>query len=455
MLALCLNLLLAAQPVDLVMTANHVVTMDAERRVIENGAVAISKGAIVAVGPRAEIDKAYTAKQRIDRPNSILMPGLINAHTHAPMALFRGIADDLRLDEWLTKFIFPAEAKNLNPAFIRAGAQLALLEMLLGGTTTFVDMYYFEDLIAEEARKAGMRGVLGQTVIQFPVADHKTPEAALAWTEKFFQRFDDDPLITPAIAPHALYTNSDGTLKAARALANKYRKPLIIHLSETRKENADMLAKHGMSPTKKLEALGVLDGWTISAHGVHLDGGDIRSLSAKRTGVAHCPSSNMKLASGIAPVLSLLAGGVAVGLGTDGPAGSNNDFNMFEEMDLASKLQKVAAMNPEALPALKTVELATIDGAKAIGLDKKIGSIEVGKRADLITVSLDAAHAVPMYNVYSQLVNALKASDVRDVVIEGRVVVRNAKPMTLDPVAIRAAAERYRKAIAASLKKPA
>lgn len=443
--------LLAADKVDFIVSAHHVVTMDTERRVIENGAVAVRGGAIVAAGTRAEIDSKYRGK-KIDRGDAILMPGLINTHTHAPMSLFRGVADDLPLQEWLEKFIFPAEARNLNPEFIRWGTRLACLEMLLGGTTTYVDMYYFEDLIAEETKKAGMRAILGETVIQFPVADAKSPKESLAFTEKFFERFKNDPLITPAVAPHALYTNKDEDLKAARALANKYKLPLVIHLSETLRENRDILHARNMSPTRTLDSLGVLDGWTIAAHSVHVDDTDLSILKKRSTGVAHCPSSNMKLASGIAPVLKMFKLGIPVGVGTDGPAGSNNDFNLFEEMDLASKLAKVSAMDPVALPAQKAVEMATIEGAKAAGLEKKIGSLEAGKRADMIVVQLDQPHAVPMFNVYSQLVYALKASDVTDVMVEGAWVIRERKPLTLDEKAIRTKAAEYQTRIAASLK---
>jgi 5-methylthioadenosine/S-adenosylhomocysteine deaminase len=431
---------------DTVIGARYVVTMDARRQLIEDGAVRVRGGEIVAVGQRASV-----GRPTIQLGDAILMPGLINAHTHAPMSLFRGVADDLPLQEWLEKFIFPAEARNLNPEFIRWGTRLACLEMLLGGVTTFVDMYYFEELIAEETKRAGMRGVLGQTVIRFPVADAKTPAEALARTEKFFEQYRDDPLIVPAVAPHALYTNSDEDLKQARALANRYRRPLVIHLSETLRENRDTIHARQVSPTRVLENLGVLDGWTIAAHAVWMDDADLAIAKRRATGIAHCPSSNMKLASGIAPVLKMFSLGIPVGLGTDGPAGSNNDFSLFEEMDLASKLAKVHSQDSTALPAEKAVAMATIEGAKAIGLADKIGSIEPGKRADLVAVRLDQPHAMPMFKVYSQLVYALKASDVSDVMVEGRWLVRARRPQTLDPRAIRAKAAEYQAAIRRSL----
>jgi len=448
MIRCCVSLFLViglsgAEPVDLIVSGRQVVTMDAGGRIINGGAVAVKGERIVAVGPRGEIDKTYKAKQRIDRPDALITPGLVNTHTHAPMSLFRGIADDLRLQEWLEKYIFPAEAKNVTPEFVRAGTQLAVLEMLLGGTTTYTDMYYFEEVIGEATAAAGMRAVLGQTIIQFPVPDAKTPQLGLARAEAFLKQFAGHRLITPAVAPHALYTNSDETLRATRALANKYGVPLVIHVSETKREFDESIQKRGLTPVQALAKLGVFDGRTVAAHGVWLDDADIATLAQKQVGVAHCPSSNMKLSSGVAPLPKLLKAGVALGLGPDGPAGSNNDFNLFEEMDLAAKLQKVITMDPEVVPAKAAFTMATMGGARVLGMEKEIGSIEVGKRADVIAVRMDGPHAWPMFNVYSQLVYALKASDVSDVVINGKIVVRDRKTLTLDKAKIQAEAERY------------
>jgi 5-methylthioadenosine/S-adenosylhomocysteine deaminase len=442
----------AAEPVDLVVSARYVMTMDAGRRIIDNGAVAIKGERIVAVGTRTAIDRQYTPRRRIDSGNAILSPGLINTHTHAPMSLFRGIADDMILQDWLTKFIFPAEAKNVNPDFVRWGTKLAVLEMLLSGTTTYTDMYYFEELIAEETKRAGMRGVLGETIIGFPVSDAKTPAESLARTEAFFKKYANDSLIVPAVAPHAQYTNSDETLKACRALANKYNRPLLIHLSETKKENDDTQAKRGMSPTGLLNSLGVFDGRTVAAHGVWLDNADLEIVKNKNVGLAHCPSSNMKLASGVAPVVKILSMGIAMGLGPDGPAGSNNDFNMFEEIDLAAKLQKVTLMDPTVLPAITAVEMATIIGARALGMEAEIGSLEKGKRADMITISLAVPNAEPLYNVYSQFAYALKGSDVNDVIVNGKILVRNRTALTLDRPAIMKMAAEYGAKVQKSLK---
>ncbi|HXF27823.1 MAG TPA: amidohydrolase [Bryobacteraceae bacterium] len=443
---------LHAETVDWIVTAKYVVTMDTARGLIENGAVAVRGDRIVGVGPASEIQKNFTAPHRLNRPNAILMPGLINAHTHAAMSLFRGIADDLRLQDWLEHYIFRAEARNVSPDFVYWGTKLACLEMMLSGTTTFVDMYYFEDRVADATREAGMRGVLGETVIGFPSPDAKTPRDALARTERLLTRFKNDPLIVPAVAPHALYTNSPETLKAARALANRYAAPLIIHLAETKKENEDSRAKYGMSATAFLDSIGVFNGRTIAAHGVWLDNDDIRILRERGVGVAHCPSSNMKLASGVAPVMKLLQAGVPVGLGTDGPAGSNNDFDLMEEMNLAANLQKVSTGDPQALPAKQAIVMATILGAKAIGMEKEIGSLEKGKRADLITIRIDRPNAVPLYNVYSQIVYALKGCDVEDVMVNGQPIVREGRSLTLNEAAILAAARRYQKQISSSLK---
>jgi 5-methylthioadenosine/S-adenosylhomocysteine deaminase len=444
--------ILHAAPADWIWTARYVVTMDAQRRVIENGAVAMVGDHIAAVGPRAEIERDWQPKQRMDVPDGILTPGLINAHTHVPMSLFRGIADDLTLQEWLEKHIFPSEAKNVDAEFVRWGTRLSCLEMALSGTTTFVDMYYFEDTIAQTAKEAGLRGILGETIIQFPAPDYKTPQAALAATEKYFKAYANDPLIVPAVAPHAIYTNTPETLKAARALADRYAKPLVIHLAETRKENDDALARYHMSPTAALDSMGVLKNWTIAAHGVWLNDGDLGILKINGVGISHNPSSNMKLASGVAPVVKMLDMGIAVGLGTDGVAGSNNDTDLMQEIDLAAKLQKVATGDPRALPAEQAFAMATILGARAIGMEKLIGSLEPSKRADLIAIRLNAPHAAPLYNVYSQLAYALKGSDVADVMVNGRMIVRDRKMLTIDQSAVMAKAAEYQKRIQQSLK---
>lgn len=446
--ALCLK---AAEPVDSIWSAKYVVTMDAERRVIDDGAVAVRGERIVAVGKRAEIERLYKPRRRLARPQSLIAPGLINTHTHAPMSLFRGLAGDLRLEEWLEKYIFPAERKNVDAEFVKWGTRLACLEMALSGTTTYTDMYYFEEVVAAETKRAGLRGVLGQTVIGFPAPDAATPRDALARAERFIAQYRNDPLIVPAVAPHAIYTTPDDALKASRALANRYGVPMLIHLSETKRENADSLAKRKMTPTAVLDSLGALNGRTLGAHGIWLDGNDLRILKERGTGLAHCPSSNSKLASGVARVPRILAMGIPMGLGTDGFAGSNDDANLFEEMDLAAKLQKVTNLDPELLPATQALAMATITGARALGLDKEIGSLEAGKRADMITVMVNAPNAIPMYHVMAQMVYALKGADVNDVMVNGREIVRDRRMLTLDSVEIGRKVSEYQARISESL----
>ena len=453
-LALTICAVAGAAPCDLIVSGRYVVTMDAQRRLIPNGAVAVRGERIVATGTKADIDRAWQPKRRIDKPGSAIIPGLINTHTHAAMSLFRGIADDLKLDDWLNKFIFPAEAKNVNAEFVRWGTRLGVLEMLLSGTTTYTDMYYFEDVVAEATKEAGMRAVLGETIIGFPAPDAKTPAESLRFTEGYLQRFRNDSLIVAAVAPHALYTNSDETLKAARALANRFNAPLIIHLSETKKENDDTQAKRRLSPTRVLDSLGIFNGRTVAAHGIWLDDADMDILKARKVGVAHNPSSNMMLASGTAPVPALLKRGIAVGLGTDGPAGSNNDFDLLEELDLAAKLQKLVRNDPQALTAKQAFEMATLGGARVLGLEREIGSLETGKRADLAVIDLDTPRATPLYDVYSQLVYAVKGSDVTDVVVNGRDVVRDRRCLTLDAAVVMAKAREYGLKIAQSVGKP-
>src|SRR6266481_117031 len=409
---------------DLIVTGGAVVTMNAERRIIEDGAVAVKGDAIVAVGPRAAVEAKYSGAQTVDAKGKLVLPGLINGHTHVPMTLLRGLKDDVTLEEWLTKAIFPAEAKNVNEEFVRWGTRLAAAEQIRGGVTTFVDMYYFEDAIAEETKAADMRGVLGETILDFPAPDNKSNAAMLEYTEKFLKRWQGDALIHAAVSPHSIYTDSEKTLKDSAALARKYNAPILIHVGETKKELNDSREKNGTTPVQYLDKLGILGPDVLAAHCVWVDETDRKILAQRQVGCVHNPSSNMMLASGVAPVIEERAAGVAVGLGTDGPAGSNNDLNMMEEMDLAAKLQKVTRMDPRALGARDAVEMATIEGARALHLEKEIGSLEPGKKADFIVLGLDAPHAVPMFDVYAQIVYALKASDVEMVVIGGRIVMR-------------------------------
>src|SRR6266404_468777 len=437
---------------DLVIAGGTVVTMDADRRILEDGAVAVKGDQIVGIGKRAEIEAKYTAATHIDAAGHLVLPGFINGHTHVPMTLLRGLKDDVTLDVWLKNYIFPAEAKNVTEEFVRWGTRLAAAEMIRSGVTTFADMYYFEDAIAEETKAAGMRAILGESWLDFPVPDNKNETEAAAYTEKFLKRWQGDPLIHAAVAPHSIYLCSQKTLHDVQALAQKYQAPILIHVAEIKKELDDSLAKNDATPVQYMNRIGFLGPDVVAAHCVWLDETDRKLLAEKGVGCVHNPSSNMMLASGVAPVVEERAAGVAVGLGTDGPAGSNNDLDLMEEIDLAAKLAKITNMNPLAINARAVVEMATIDGARAIHMEKEIGSLEVGKKADLIFMSLDEPNALPMYDVYSQLAYALKANDVDTVIIGGRVVMRDHKLLTLHEAEILARAREYGKKVEASLK---
>jgi 5-methylthioadenosine/S-adenosylhomocysteine deaminase len=444
---------IAKEKADLIVSGGTVVTMDAQRRVIADGAVAVRGDSIVAVGPSAEIEARYEAAKKIDARGAIVMPGLINGHAHAAMSLFRGIADDLSLDDWLKKYIFPAEARNVNEDFVLWGTRLGILEMLRGGITTYADMYYFEDAVARVTKEAGMRAVLGETIIDFPAPDNKTLSEAFAYTQKFLDHWKGDPLITAAAAPHSIYTCSEKTLQDSAALARRNSAPILIHIAEAPFELEQSLVKHGLTPVAYLQRAGILGPDVVGAHCIWVDAGDISILAHFNVGCIHNPSSNMKTAAGVMPVVDMLASGEAIGLATDGAA-SNNNLDLFEEMDLAAKLQKIARRDPRALPAQQVVEMATITGARALHLEKQIGSLEAGKKADLIIVDTGAPHAVPMYNAYSEIVYALKASDVRTVVIAGKILMEERRMLTLNEKEILAKAEEYKKKIEASMAVP-
>jgi len=439
------------QKADLLIAGGTVVTMDGSRAIYDDGAIAVKGDTIVAVGPRTDLTAKFTPSQTIDARGKLVLPGFINGHTHVPMTLFRGLHDDVTLNDWLYKYIFPAEKKNVNEEFVRWGTRLAAAEQIRSGVTTFADMYYFEDAVAEETKAAGMRGVLGETFIDFPAPDNKSEAEMLAYTERFLKKWKGDPLIHAAVAPHSIYTCSQKMLQDAAALARKYHAPILIHVAEMKKEWEDSQKQHGMSPVQYLDKIGVLGPDVVSAHCIFVDEADRQTLSEKQVGCVHNPSSNMMLASGVSPVPEMRAAGVGVGLGTDGPAGSNNDLDLMEEIDLAAKLAKITKMDPLALNAKAVVEMATIEGARALHLEKEIGSLEAGKKADLILISLDEPNAVPMYSVYSQIAYSLKTSDVQTVVIGGRVVMRDRKLLTVNQEEAIAKAREYQKKIAASL----
>ncbi len=439
------------ESVDLIVSGGIVVTMDGARAIYQDGSVAIRGDSIAAVGKRTEIESRYRAPQVVDARDHLVLPGFINGHTHVPMTLFRGLHDDVTLNDWLYKYIFPAEAKNVNEQFVRWGTRLAAAEQIRAGVTTFADMYYFEDAIAEETKAAGMRGVLGETLIDFPAPDNKSEAEMLAYTEKFLKRWQGDPLIHAAPAPHSIYTCSKKTLQDATALARKYHAPILIHVAEMKKEWEDSKKTNGMSPVQYLEKIGVLGPEIVAAHCIFVDEADRKLLAERGVGCVHNPSSNMMIASGVSPVPEMRAAGIAVGLGTDGPAGSNNDLDLMEEIDLAAKLAKISKMDPLALNAKAVVEMATIDGARALHMDKEIGSLEALKKADLVLISLREPNAVPMYDVYAQIAYSLKASDVDTVVIGGRVVMRDRKLLTVDEPGVLERAREYGESVKRSL----
>jgi 5-methylthioadenosine/S-adenosylhomocysteine deaminase len=441
---------------DLLIINATIVTMDPSRRIIEDGIIGVRGDTISFVGTeselRAQAMKGFMGVQTVDAKGKLVLPGFINGHTHVPMTLLRGLHDDVTLDDWLRKYIFPAEAKNVTEDFVRWGTRLAAAEQIRSGVTTFADMYYFEDAVAEETKAAGMRGVLGETLLDFPAPDNKTNAAMLEYTENFLKRWQNDPLIHAAVAPHSIYTCSQKTLQDSAALARKYRAPILMHVAEMKKELEDSLKQNGLTPVQYLEKLGILGPDVLAAHCIFVDERDRRILADRGVGCVHNPSSNMMLASGVAPVIEERAAGIAVGLGTDGPAGSNNDLDLMEEMDLAAKLQKITKMDPRALGAKSVVEMATIEGAKALHMEKQIGSLEAGKKADIILISLEEPNAVPMFDIYAQLAYALKASDVETVVIGGRVLMRDKKLLTLNEPEILAKAREYGKKVEASLR---
>lgn len=438
---------------DLLIVGGTIVTMDESRSVIENGFIAVRDGKIIYIGDGRNFPPNSRPKQTINAKGKVIIPGLINTHTHIPMTLFRGIADDLDLQDWLTKFIFPAEAKNVNEKFVRAGTRLGLAELIRGGTTTYCDMYYFEDAIADETSKAGVRGVLGQTLIDFPAPDNKTWAEMLAKTEKFVKKWQANQLIIPAVAPHAPYTVSQEHLLETRKLSDKLNAPLIIHLAEANTETEFIQQNHkGLRPIEFVEKIGFLSNKTIAAHVIQANEKEIDILKNRGVGVAHNPQSNMKIAAGVAPVPLMLKKGLRLGLGTDGAA-SNNDLSLWEEMDTAAKLHKIFSGDPKVVSAKEVFEMATIGGARALHLEDKIGSLEQGKIADIVTLDFDSLNQTPMYNIYSHLVYATKANNVNTVIINGKIVMKEKNLLTLDENAIKIDANIFRRNIIQSLAK--
>jgi 5-methylthioadenosine/S-adenosylhomocysteine deaminase len=426
--------------VDTILAHGTLLTMDDAYTVIADGALAIQGDAIIAVGASGDVLGAHQAGEIVDCAGCAVIPGLVNAHTHVPMTLLRGLADDLRLDVWLMGYMMPVEREFVSPEFVRTGTLLGCAEMIRSGVTTFCDMYYFEDDIAQATAEAGLRAVLGQTVLIFPAPDAQSYEDSIEAGRKFIEKWKGHSLIVPAIAPHAHYTCPPEVLHACVDLATEYGVPLHTHVSETALEVEESRKKNGMPVVPWIKKNGLLDTKLIAAHCVHVDPGEIRTLQRAGAGVAHNPSSNLKLASGVAPVPQMIETGLKLGIGTDGCA-SNNDLDMFEEMRLASFIAKGVGGDPLAVPARLTLMLATIGGARALHLDHLTGSLVAGKRADLAVVDLSGLHNTPRFRrdldaIYSQLVYACKASDVRDVWCNGRALMRGRRLLTIDEAAV-------------------
>jgi 5-methylthioadenosine/S-adenosylhomocysteine deaminase len=426
----------SASRLILLLVGGTVITMDARRRVLQGGAIAIKGRDIVAVGPADELAARYDAREVVRCDGDVILPGLINTHTHAPMSLLRGLADDLRLDVWLYGYILPVEREYVTPEFAFLGTSLSCAEMLRGGTTCFVDMYYFEEEVAWSASEAGMRAICGETLVKYPTPDSASYDESLRYCQEFLGHWRDHELIIAAPAPHSIYMTTPELLEATTAMARDYGVPQLMHVSETQDEAEALVADTALRPVRWLEEHGLLEHPLVAAHCVHVNAEEIQLMARYGVGVAHNPTSNLKLASGIAPVAEMLRRGVHVGIGTDGCA-SNNDLDMFEETRLAALLPKVVTGSPVAVPAMEALAMATIDGARAIGMDHLIGSLEAGKRADLVVLRGDALHTVPTFETsarspYSRLVYTSHASDVRHVYVNGRNLVRDGQVLSVD-----------------------
>jgi 5-methylthioadenosine/S-adenosylhomocysteine deaminase len=417
---------------DIVIHNGVVITVNSDFDIIENGVVCIIRGRLESIEARTDDKPLPKAEQIIDANGGIIMPGLVNTHTHLPMTLFRGLADDLPLALWLDEFIFPCEAKYLTPETVRMGTRLACAEMILSGTTTCCDGYFFENDVASAVYTSGIRAILGQGVIDFPAPGVPDPSNNINNATEFVEKWQNvSPLLRPSIFCHSPYTCSEETLKKAKAACDSKGLLFQIHAAETKNEYNRIQTEQHTTPIKYLDSIGILDQNTLIVHAIWLDDDDIEIIAKRRSKISHNPQSNMKLVSGIAPVSRLLSAGVTVGLGTDGCA-SNNDLDLFREMDTAAKLHKVNLLDPTVMDARTVLKMATIDGAKAMGLDQDIGSLEVGKQADVIIIDTQKPHLVPMYHPVSHIIYAVQGSDVRDVIVAGRILVRDRKVLTLN-----------------------
>jgi 5-methylthioadenosine/S-adenosylhomocysteine deaminase len=413
---------------DIIIKNGTILTLDSKNSIFETGFLCIRGDSISKIGTGTP--SSFNAEKIIDARGGLILPGLVNCHTHAAMSLFRGLADDLPLMEWLNNYIFPAE-RNMDAEFVYTGTLLALAEMILSGTTTFCDMYLFEDQVARAARKAGVRCLVGEVLYDFPSPNYGPVEKGLEYTESLIQKWHKDPLVSIAVEPHSLFTCSPKLLTASNELALKYKVPVIIHVAETLSEVSEIKEKYGKTPVKYLDSLGLLGPHLIADHCVHIEDADIKTLAVNGVKVVHNPESNMKLASGIAPIPQMLSQGVTVGLGTDGCA-SNNNLDLFSEMDTAAKLHKVNTLDPTVMDALSVLKMATIHGARVLGLENVTGSLEVGKKADVIVIDTHKPHLTPMYNAASHLVYAARGNDVIHSIINGQPVMEDRELLTLD-----------------------
>lgn len=440
-----------SQPVDLILKNAIVLTMDEKLTQFEPGAVAIKGDTIVAVGNEGDITKSFDALQTLDCMGKVLMPGLINAHTHVPMTLLRGLADDLRLDVWLMGYMMPVEREFVSPDFVSLGTKIACAEFIRSGVTCFADMYYFEEDVAKATVEAGLRGLCAQTVLKFPTPDAGSFEDSLAMARDFISRWVGNPLIVPSVAPHAVYTCTDEILRSTAQLAAEFDVPLHTHISETALEVENVRRDTGMPVIPYMKKQGLFEAKVLAAHCVHIDEGEMRTLHHLGAGVAHNPTSNLKLASGVAPVTKMLEVGLNVGIGTDGPA-SNNDLDMFEEIRLAAFLAKNHTNDPTSLPAASALAMATRLGAQAMHMGQITGSLEVGKKADLILVDISKIYNSPRFrrdisNIYAQIVYSAKSTDVTDVMVNGKWLMKAGKLLTLDEEALLHAATDYARKI--------
>ncbi|MDF1498622.1 MAG: amidohydrolase [Patescibacteria group bacterium] len=416
---------------DIIIKNGVILTINDYDEIIYDGAIVVKKDKIIDLGKYSDIKNRYKPKKEINAKGCVVMPGLVNTHTHLAMSIFKGLADDLPLDKWLSEHIFPAEEKFVDEEFCHWGTKLALAEMILSGTTTFCDMYFFEKETGRVAEEVGVRGVIGEGIVSKFGNENDIFENKLKLTKELLSEFENSSLVSIAIEPHSCYTCGKEILVKSKEFAKKNNLLYIIHLAETKKEFDDIKNEFGFSPVEYLDKIGVLNEKTLAAHCVWLSDKDIKILKERKVNISHCPESNMKLASGISPIAKLLKNSINVSLGTDGSA-SNNNLNMFSEMNCAAKLAKVSTLDSTVLSAKEIVRMATIEGAKVLGMENEIGSLEIGKKSDIIILDFNQPHLVPVYDYYSHLVYSVCGSDVKSSIINGKIIMEKRKILTFD-----------------------